>query len=524
MTLPAMLAICDLHLHYDKGRVHALKGVSFEAHAGERIAIIGPSGSGKSSLLRVLSGLLLPTQGQVQACGHTLDAATPPRRAFYKEVGLLFQDYGLVPQLDPVKNVLCGALWRYASAGALARFAPADRAAATGWLRTLGLGDRLHLPCKRLSGGEQQRVGIARLLMQQPRLLLLDEPVASLDVHWGAGALEALQGVHGGETVAIAILHDLQVVEQWATRVLLIKGGELCFDGDPSTGCALLRQGQAPGQEEGPGDVARATSPGPSSWPGAPGRLERARFYVVGVLGLLALYAWSFQGLDLGSSKIFGSLGKAAGFVGRLMPPDLTVVPTILGALGETIQMAVWGTTFASLFGLPLAVGAAANISPWWVRAPMRLALNFMRTIPSLIWGLFFVAIVGLGPLPGVLALTCYATGYLGKFYYEAIESIDPAPLLALRTTGASRLHRFRYGVFPQVLPLLLSYTLYMFEYNVRAASVLGVVGAGGIGFYLYSYLNNFTYPKASMALLWMLLLVTVIDAASSRIRQKLTS
>ena len=144
-----------------------------------------------------------------------------------------------------------------------------------------------------------------------------------------------------------------------------------------------------------------------------------------------------------------------------------------------------------------------------------------MRTIPSIIWGLFFVAIVGLGPFPGVLALTFYATGYLGKFFYEGIESIDLKPLVALRTTGASRLHVFRYGVFPQVLPLLTSYTIYMFEYNVRAASILGVVGAGGVGFYLYSYINNFTYTKAATTLLMLLALVTVIDTASSRIRAK---
>jgi phosphonate transport system permease protein len=182
----------------------------------------------------------------------------------------------------------------------------------------------------------------------------------------------------------------------------------------------------------------------------------------------------------------------------------------------------LWGTTFAAIFALPIATAAAHNISPLWLRIPARFVLNAMRTTPSLIWGLFFVAIVGLGPLPGVLALSFYATGYLGKFYYEGIESIDPKPLVALRASGASRMQRFRYGVFPQVLPLLASYTIYMFEYNVRAASILGVVGAGGVGFYLYSSLTNFTYQKATTALLMLLALVTLIDAASSWLRAKL--
>jgi phosphonate transport system permease protein len=237
---------------------------------------------------------------------------------------------------------------------------------------------------------------------------------------------------------------------------------------------------------------------------------------------LAAAYVWAARGVGFGSARILGNLGSAGDFLARMLPPDPSVTPTVAASLVETVQMALLGTTLAAVLALPAAMLAARNVSPPPVQWAARLVLNALRTVPSLIWGLFFVAMVGLGPLPGILALTFYAAGYLGKFYYEGIEAIDPRPRLALRTVGASALQRFRYGIFPQVTPLLLGYTLYMFEYNVRAASILGVVGAGGVGYYLYSYVNSFQYDRATTALLLLLLVVTAIDALSSWLRRRI--
>lgn len=507
-----------------QGDVTALGDVSFQINEGERVAIIGRSGSGKTSLLRAISGLLQPAKGTMSFAGAPLDDKRRQQRDFYKQIGLVFQDYGLVKQLTALQNTLCGSLYQYPSAGALMRFESEDIQRATELLTNLGLSERLDLPSAKLSGGEQQRVGIARLLMQSPTLMLLDEPIASLDVHWSHEALEQLK--QAPNATSIVILHDLNMVRQWATRALLIHDGELRFDGDPDEACAMLESiDTSPGtstktSEHTSTQTPEATAPKPEL---TPGQYKRGTFYLLTIGALIGLYAWAATGVNVSSSKIFGSAPKALAFVQRLFPPDWSVTQTVGTAILETIQMAIWGTTFAAIFALPLSMMAARNISPVWVRFPTRLLLNLMRTVPSIVWGLFFVAIVGLGPFPGILALTFYATGYLGKFFYEGVESIDPGPLTALRTVGASRMQRFRYGVFPQVLPLFTSYTIYMFEYNVRAASILGIVGAGGIGFYLHAYINNFVYTKATTALILLLALVTCIDAISSKLRERLT-
>jgi phosphonate transport system permease protein len=503
--------------------VRALDEVSFQIEEGERVAIIGRSGSGKTSLLRILAGLIEPTDGEVVVAGHDL-AASRPERDFYASVGVMFQDYGLVRQLPAITNVLCGTLHGEAATSHMLDFSQEQREHALKLLEELGLKQRAKTRSAKLSGGEQQRVGLCRLLMQSPEVMLLDEPIASLDVHWAEIALGKLEA--SPKTTSLVILHDLEMARRWATRVLLIDKGKLAFDGDPEEGCELLESSESKGSSASPHEPSRAdeeaTSPQSSHMPSeedAPS--SRAAFYVAGLVATVALYIWALKGLKLSASKLFGSMDNAKNFLSRMLPPDPSVTGTVFDALLETIQMALVGTTMAAIFALPISIAAARNTSPLPLRIIARFILNFMRTIPSIIWGLFFVAIVGLGPFPGVLALTFYATGYLGKFFYEGIESIDLKPLVALRTTGASRLHVFRYGVFPQVLPLLTSYTIYMFEYNVRAASILGVVGAGGVGFYLYSYINNFTYTKAATTLLMLLALVTVIDTASSRIRAK---
>jgi len=154
---------------------------------------------------------------------------------------------------------------------------------------------------------------------------------------------------------------------------------------------------------------------------------------------------------------------------------------------------------------------------------PARAILNFFRSVDTLVYALVFVAAVGLGPFPGVLAVIAYTTTSLAKLYSEAIEGIERGPVDAITATGATRLQVLRFGVLPQVLPLFLSYILYRLETNIRAATILGFVGAGGIGFYLQTYLRMIDYPAASTTLLATVVMVMVIDALSSRLRSKLT-
>jgi phosphonate transport system permease protein len=238
----------------------------------------------------------------------------------------------------------------------------------------------------------------------------------------------------------------------------------------------------------------------------------------------LAFLGWAFYGLfaDLDWDTLRRAPANSIDFLQRLWPPDFKEWRVLLGSLIETIQMALVGTVLGAIASLPLAALATRRLAPSYVTVVVRLFLNVLRTVPSLIWGLLFVAAVGLGTLPGVLALAVYSAGYLTKFYYEAFESADPTTADALRTMGARGLQVFQHAVWPPARPLLLSQTIFMFEYNVRAAAILGYVGAGGIGFYLKTYFENFRYARALACLVIMLVVVVLLDLVSAWVRRRL--
>jgi phosphonate transport system permease protein len=209
-------------------------------------------------------------------------------------------------------------------------------------------------------------------------------------------------------------------------------------------------------------------------------------------------------------------------FVRRMVPPDLSVLGNAVRGAIETVQIAIVGTAVAAVLALPVGFAAARNAAPRWLFYSSRLLLNAFRAVDTLVYALFFVAAVGLGPFPGVLAVIVYTATVLAKLYSEAIEAIEPGPVEAVRATGATRLQVLRWGVLPQLAPQFLSFTLYRFETNIRAAAILGFVGAGGIGFYVQTYLRLLNYPAAASVLLVLVALVMVIDFASSRLRARL--
>jgi phosphonate transport system permease protein len=239
---------------------------------------------------------------------------------------------------------------------------------------------------------------------------------------------------------------------------------------------------------------------------------------------VVLLYSWAMLGLKVDFELLKNSFPYIIDFVSRLFPPNLEVLDIAIKALIETIQMSLWGTTIGAILSLPIAIASANNIAPRWLQWLANLLQNAVRSVPSIILGLIFVAATGLGAPAGTLALGIYTIGYLGKFYQQAIEAVDPRSLESLQVAGASKLQIVQYGILPQVLPLGLGYTLWMFEYNIRAASVLGVVGAGGIGFQLKSYIDGFEYTKATTMMLVLLIVVTVIDVFSSQLRHRLDS
>ncbi len=197
-------------------------------------------------------------------------------------------------------------------------------------------------------------------------------------------------------------------------------------------------------------------------------------------------------------------------------------LPLAFQYVAVTIQMAIIGTLLGALISVPFGLLAARNTSPHPVIYQItRLLLNTIRAVPSLIIGLIFVSAVGLGPFSGVLALALSGIGSKGKLYAEAIENIDPQQVLAVRATGAGRLQAFMHGVIPQALPLILSYSLLSFETNVRDATILGYVGAGGVGILIYQYIQLFQFDKLLGVVIIIVVTVTVIDRLSDFLRRK---
>lgn len=237
---------------------------------------------------------------------------------------------------------------------------------------------------------------------------------------------------------------------------------------------------------------------------------------------IVLVYGWALRGLEIDAELLKTSWPYMIDFISRLWPPNLEIIDVAIKALIETIQMSLWGTTLGAMLSLPIAICSAHNLAPKWLQWLANLLQNAVRSVPSIVLGLLFVAATGLGAPAGTLALSIYTIGYLAKFYQEAIESVEPRSLESLQVAGASWLQVAQYGILPQVLPLGLGYTLWMFEYNIRAASVLGVVGAGGIGFELVSYIKGFEYNKATTMMLVLLVVVTGIDFLSSKLRLQL--
>ena len=200
---------------------------------------------------------------------------------------------------------------------------------------------------------------------------------------------------------------------------------------------------------------------------------------------------------------------------------NLKYVPTAFWAMLETLQMAFIGTVIGVVIALPFSMLAARNLNNKFVYAPIRALLAAVRTFPSILWALLFVIMVGLGPFAGVLAIIMYTIGFVTKLQYESIETIDSDPMDAVNSIGVSKFQLIRYVVIPESASHLLGQMLYMFDYNVRQTSILGIVGAGGIGFFIIQYIKFFEYGKAAVFMIVVLITVLAIDWASVKIRDK---
>lgn len=237
---------------------------------------------------------------------------------------------------------------------------------------------------------------------------------------------------------------------------------------------------------------------------------------------LLALLAGSWQGADMRPFDLLRDAGNMATYAADFFPPKFGDWRVYLHEMIVTVQIALWGTALAVVFAVPLGLLSSANITPWWIHQPVRRLMDAARAINEMVFAMLFIVAVGLGPFAGVLALFVHTTGILAKLFSEAVESIDSQPVEGIRATGANALEEIVYGVIPQVLPLWISYSLYRFESNVRSASVVGMVGAGGIGVILWEIIRGFQYAETCAVMIIIIVTVTVIDVISARIRKSL--
>jgi len=512
------------------GSIQALRGVDLRVAAGELCVVLGPSGAGKSTLLRCVNRLTEPTSGEISIAGKPPPRGRAELRELRQHIGMIFQDHNLVPRLSVLKNVLTGRLATMpALAVALQVFPRADIEIALDSLRRVDLAGRANDRADRLSGGQQQRVGIARALAQRPQIILADEPVASLDPETARVVLNDLRrAAHELRIAVLCNLHQVEYAVQFADRIVGVCDGRVVFEGTPAQlNDAALARIYAGVDAKAARSTPGATEVGPPRGYrlllGGPWTLWRGWAWLAILAAATVVLVWSAEGIGLSFAELVRGLPWIGDLVSRMLPPNWAFFGRLVKPVVETVQIAIWGTLLSVLLALPLCFVAARNLSPSLVLFhATRQVFNVLRGINEIIFALIFVAAVGLGPFAGVLALSIHGAGMLGKFFAEDVEEIDAGPVEALRATGTRPSLVVVFGVLPQVIPSWIAATLYRFEVNLRAATILGMIGAGGIGFELVSSLKLFQYQDTAVCVLVILAMVMTADYLSSKLRARI--
>lgn len=243
-------------------------------------------------------------------------------------------------------------------------------------------------------------------------------------------------------------------------------------------------------------------------------------FSLIGWGLVMLLLAWSWGGAEMNPWALIEYSGNMLELGADFFPPNFHEWELYVTEMIITIQIAVWGTVLAIVAAVPFGIMCSENLMPWWITQPTRRLMDAARATNEMVFAMLFVVAVGLGPFAGVLALFVHTTGILAKLFSEAVEAIEPGPVEGVRATGASALQEIIYGVIPQVLPLWISFSLYRFESNVRSATVLGMVGAGGVGVILWESIRGFMFQETCAVILIIIVSVTLLDLLSQKLRK----
>ncbi len=459
----------------------SLKVPAFSIQAGESISIVGPSGDGKTTLLRLM-------EGSLSLSGKSLKY--PKARS-----ALIYQDLRLVNERTALQNCLMGALsnteWTTAQ----------KNERALDLLQKLGLLELKDQMVSMLSGGQKQRVAIARALMSSPDLLLADEPFSHLDHETALETYKLIKSLQKQMGFAwVATIHKNESGAFFFPKTWLVKKGRLEFEVAIDETALRTEEKLIPEKSQ----------------------LEtNLIFLFFGLTALCLLQAsyWQWTA-DL-------SWGELAGFFSKLFLhswESLAVVKWgfLFDRLFQTMVMAFLGTVLGFVVSVPFGFLCAEGVSWSWVSRPLRAVLMVVRSVPALIWALFFVAGLGLGAVSGVVALAFYSVGYFSKLLYEGIEDLERKPFSALRQLGASRLQAVIHALVPTAKPLLVSSFIFLLEYNVRSASLLGIVGAGGIGQDLMYAIEWRDFATVFGILILLIGVVLIFDLISAVTRTQL--
>ena len=244
----------------------------------------------------------------------------------------------------------------------------------------------------------------------------------------------------------------------------------------------------------------------------------------IGYLVMVLIAVWALSDLDITWFYFLDAHKQIADMAVRMWPPDLAFITNLAGPLIETIHIATLGTAGSVIIAFPIAFLAARNTTfnglTWFIG---RLILVTSRSVNTVVWGLLFVAVFGPGPMAGIWAIAFRSIGFVGKLVSEAIEEIDPGVVEAVESTGASKLQVLIVGILPQVMPVIVGTTVYRWDINIRESTVLGFVGAGGIGILLYSSINQFLWREVTLTLFAIFCVVVISEFISAAVRSRIS-
>ena len=524
--------------------VKGLKDVNLKFEQGEFVAIIGLSGAGKSTLIRTINRMIDITEGELTVDGTDVSKLSGKAlRKFRRKIGMIFQSFNLVTRATALKNVLTSMVPDMGFFRVLfGMFTKEQKLAALAALDKVGILDKAYIRCDQLSGGQQQRVALARTLNQNPSIILADEPVAALDPVTAHQVMADFKRIN--EEMNITIL--ITSIWRWATR----SAWSASARAKSSTTARLARSHRrfwtafttAPpcrrpaATEEGA--FMKKTAASGAKTPlfdrifkpevitlenGHTVTRPRSRTPLIALLVIAAL-AISIKVTGFNLAIIVKRANQLTKILSQIFQPDPSFFSKVVTPLLDTIKMSIMGSVIGCLLALPYAVAASANINRNKVSlSVLRFILNIVRTLPTLVIASICALVFGLGTFAGTVAIVIFTFGVVTKMLYESIETINMGPFEALESAGADKFRAFWSAVFPQVLPTYLSHCLYSFEMNVRAASILGYVGAGGLGILIDERIGWRDYNGLGTVLLTLFVAVLIIENLSQFLRSKLS-